>query len=275
MSIPDTSAVKALVFDIDGTLLSMKTHRVYDGTIAAVRRAHERGMKIFIATGRHKKNFATISELNKLPIDGFIGLNGQYCWDDTGVIYVNPIPKHDVALLLNFVLESGHGCEFLGVSEYFANRFTPQMKEELDRVAIAYPTVSDNPRRALEIDILQADLYMTPDDAALCVLGAMTSCKWSSWGLGGIDIMVAGGGKWNGVQKMMEHHGLSPDEAMVFGDEENDVDMLRNARFSVAMGNGSQNAKAAAGYVAGHIDEGGLAEAMRVLLPQLSLEDLL
>ena len=275
MSMPDTSTVKALVFDIDGTLLSMKTHRICDSTIAALRRAHERGMKIFIATGRHKKNFATISELNKLPIDGFIGLNGQYCWDDTGVIYVNPIPKRDIEILLNFVLESGHGCEFLGVSEYFANRFTPQMKEELDRVAIAYPTVTDNPRRALEIDILQADLYLKPDDAALAVLGEMTSSKWSSWGLSGIDIMVASGGKWNGVQRMMEHHGLSPGEAMVFGDEENDVDMLRNASFSVAMGNGCENAKAAAGFVAGHIDEGGLFEAMRTLLPQLSLKDLL
>ncbi len=274
MSMSDTSAVKALVFDIDGTLLSMKTHRVCDSTIAALRRAHERGMKIFIATGRHKKNFATISELNRLPVDGFIGLNGQYCWDDTGVIYINPIPKQDVEILLNFVLESGHGCEFLGVSEYFANSFTSQMKEELDRVAIAYPTVSDNPRRALEIDILQADLYLKPDDAALAVLGTMASCKWSSWGLNGIDIMVASGGKWNGIQRMMEHHGLSPDEVMVFGDEENDVDMLRNARFSVAMGNGSDNAKAAAKYVTGHIDEDGLFDAMRTLLPQLSLEDL-
>lgn len=270
MPIPDTSAVRGLFFDIDGTLLSTKTHRICESTITALRRAHERGMLIFIATGRHKKNLGSIPELGELPIDGFIGLNGQYCWDDTGVVYTNPIPKRDVELLLNFVLESEYGCEFLGAHEYFANRLTPEMKAELDRVAIVYPTVTDNPRRALEIDILQADLYVQPG-ADLAILRKMTSCKWSFGGLTSIDIMVATGGKWNGVRKMMERHGLSMDEIMVFGDEENDVEMLRNARFSVAMGNGCDNAKAAAKHVASHLDEDGLFFAMRALLPQLSL----
>jgi Cof subfamily protein (haloacid dehalogenase superfamily) len=270
MPIWDTSSVKALFFDIDGTLVSFKTHRICDRTITALRRAHERGMLIFIATGRHKKNLGSVPELSGIPIDGFIGLNGQYCWDDAGIVYTNPIPALDVELLLNFLLEKGYGCEFLGTHEYFANRLTLTMKTELDRVAIDYPIVTDNPRRALEIEILQADLYAEPG-ADLAILSEMTSCKWSFWGSGGIDIMVATGGKWNGVQKMMERHGLSGEQIIVFGDEENDVEMLRNARFSVAMGNGSDNAKAAAGYVTGHIDEDGLFFAMRALLPQLSL----
>lgn len=266
----DTSAVRALFFDIDGTLLSFNTHRIRESTIAALCRAHERGMKIFIATGRHKKNLVSVPELNDIPIDGFVGLNGQYCWDDTGVVYTNPIPAHDVKILLDYVLKSEYGCEFLGVTEYFANRITSSMKAELDRVAIAYPTATDNPRRALEIDILQADLYADAD-ADFSFLKQMTSCKWSFWGSGGIDIMVATGGKWNGVQKMMERHGISRNEVMVFGDEENDVEMLKGASLSVAMGNGCDNAKAAAKHVAGHIDEDGLFFAMRELLPQLSL----
>ncbi|MCE5235780.1 MAG: Cof-type HAD-IIB family hydrolase [Clostridiaceae bacterium] len=266
----DTSAVKALFFDIDGTLLSFKTHRICESTVAALRRAHTCGMKIFIATGRHKKNLVSVPELNDIPIDGFIGLNGQYCWDGTGVVYTNPIPAHDVKILLDYVLKSEYGCEFLGVTEYFANRVTPTMKTELDRVAIAYPTVTDNPGRALEIDILQADLYAEAG-ADFSFLEEMTSCKWSFWGSGSIDIMVSSGGKWNGVQKMMERHGLSLSEVMVFGDEENDVEMLRGASLSVAMGNGCDNAKAAAKHVAGHIDEDGLFFAMRALLPRLSL----
>lgn len=267
---PTTSAVRGLFFDIDGTLVSFKTHRICDSTVKALRRAHERGMLIFIATGRHKKNLSSVPELNEIPVDGFVGLNGQYCWDDTGVVYTNPIPTHDVKILLDFVLESGYGCEFLGAHEYFANCLTPTMKAELDHVAIVYPTVTGNPRRALEIEILQADLY-AESGADLSSLDKMTSCKRSFWGSGSVDIMVATGGKWNGVQKMMERHGLSINEIMVFGDEENDVEMLRNARLSVAMGNGCDNAKAAAKHVAGHIDEDGLFFAIRTLLPQLSL----
>ena len=72
--------IKAIFFDIDGTLLSHKTMKVPESTKKALRLLKEQGILTFIATGRH------ISEMKDLPIDdlefeGNITLNGQYCYN--------------------------------------------------------------------------------------------------------------------------------------------------------------------------------------------------
>ena len=42
----------ALFFDIDGTLVSFRTHQIPDSAIQALTLAKEAGHKVFIATGR-------------------------------------------------------------------------------------------------------------------------------------------------------------------------------------------------------------------------------
>ena len=43
--------IKALFFDIDGTLVSFNTHEIPSSTLAAIAEAKAKGIKIFIATG--------------------------------------------------------------------------------------------------------------------------------------------------------------------------------------------------------------------------------
>jgi hydroxymethylpyrimidine pyrophosphatase-like HAD family hydrolase len=54
-------------------------------------------------------------------------------------------------------------------------------------------------------------------------------------------------------------------ETIAFGDRLNNIEYVRSLRFSVAMGNGHEEALKRATYVTGHVDEDGLAEAMRYL----------
>ena len=44
--------IKAIFLDVDGTLISFKTHRVPASALEALREAHARGVQLFIATGR-------------------------------------------------------------------------------------------------------------------------------------------------------------------------------------------------------------------------------
>ena len=43
---------KAVFFDLDGTLVSFRTHRIPQSTLEAVSRLRAEGVKVFIATGR-------------------------------------------------------------------------------------------------------------------------------------------------------------------------------------------------------------------------------
>ena len=44
--------IKAIFFDIDGTLVSFKTHHIPQSTIDAIRKTKAKGIKIYISTGR-------------------------------------------------------------------------------------------------------------------------------------------------------------------------------------------------------------------------------
>ena len=43
---------KAIFLDVDGTLISFKTHKIPQTTIDALNQVHNNGIKIIIATGR-------------------------------------------------------------------------------------------------------------------------------------------------------------------------------------------------------------------------------
>ena len=68
--------IKAIFLDVDGTLISFKTHRVPASALDALREAHARGVQLFIATGRAA---ADLADLEAIPYDGVAALNGGDC----------------------------------------------------------------------------------------------------------------------------------------------------------------------------------------------------
>ena len=62
------------------------------------------------------------------------------------------------------------------------------------------------------------------------------------------------------------HLGLDLSQTVAFGDDVNDVSMLRAAGIGVAMGNASPEALQAADRITGTCDEDGVAQALRRLL---------
>ena len=68
--------IKAIFFDVDGTLLSHRTGRISPHTRACIRALRAGGTLVFLSTGRH------ILELRSLPVgemafDGYITLNAS------------------------------------------------------------------------------------------------------------------------------------------------------------------------------------------------------
>ncbi len=68
--------IKALFFDVDGTLVSFKTHKIPERTIQALQMAHDQGVKIFTATGRPRQLLNNIPEVEHL-MDGYILTTGR------------------------------------------------------------------------------------------------------------------------------------------------------------------------------------------------------
>ena len=77
------------------------------------------------------------------------------------------------------------------------------------------------------------------------------------------DIVPKSSSKPKGVQATLDHFGISGAETIAFGDGGNDATMLEYCTLGVAMGNGTDEAKAAADYVTADIDDDGIAKALR------------
>ena len=77
-----------------------------------------------------------------------------------------------------------------------------------------------------------------------------------------LEINAQGAHKGAALQVLAEKLGIPRESVMALGDNGNDVTMLEYAGVSVCMGDGSPEAKAAAKYLTGPHDQGGLAEAV-------------
>ena len=87
--------IKAVFFDVDGTLVSHAENEVPASTRRSINKLKERNIKCVVATGRHMLELAELP-VRDIEFDGYITLNGQLCLDDRrAVICGTPISGKD------------------------------------------------------------------------------------------------------------------------------------------------------------------------------------
>lgn len=73
------------------------------------------------------------------------------------------------------------------------------------------------------------------------------------------EIMNKKATKWNGIQLMLSAMGVSPEETVYFGDDNDDIEPLENCGTGVALANAIEAVKEAADVVTESNDEDGVA----------------
>ena len=87
--------IKALFFDIDGTLVSFRTHLIPQSTVDALQEAKRNGVAIYISTGRPLMLITNLGQIEHL-IDGYITTNGARCFVGDHTVCLRPISREDV-----------------------------------------------------------------------------------------------------------------------------------------------------------------------------------
>ena len=152
--------IKAVFFDIDGTLVSFNTHKVSDSSKRAIKELKEKGIKVFIATGRIKLQ---INNLDDLEFDGYITANGQDCYIGEKEIYRNGISAETLHALLDYLEnEEKFPCSIMTNNGIFSNYIDDSVKELSKEINLEIPSVEDFPKFVEEnIDeVLQINIYV-------------------------------------------------------------------------------------------------------------------
>lgn len=248
--------VKTIFFDVDGTLVSHKTDSVPESTRKALKLLHENGYKLVLATGRD------MSQLKKLPVkdlkfDGYLTMNGQLCLDGDGKeIFGNPIDEVDTEKMIELIKEKRVPITTIGKEGQYINFVT-------DQVIAAQKAVSSKVAPIGKYhgeEVYQFIAYGDRNELKTLV-DELPNCKLSWWNEYAVDIISKNGGKLAGIKKYLELQNQTLDDAMAFGDGENDLEMLKAVKVGVAMSNGEEHVKQIADYVTTDINKDGIYNA--------------
>ena len=107
--------IKAAFFDIDGTLLPFHAKALPESTVQALVALRENGVKTFIATGRPPVHLPYLHALDGIPFDGYVTMNGQYCYLADGTpLYSRHIDRAALRTLLPYIEKERISVGFCG-----------------------------------------------------------------------------------------------------------------------------------------------------------------
>ena len=253
--------IKAAFFDIDGTLVSLKT-KVYPKslphTIAALRK---KGILCFVATGRSKFEIASEGLLDGIEFDGYLTNNGQDSYTPDGkLLYGTPVDPRDVRTAYKWARENNIVCWMVSATQTLMSHADPYAQRAMEDIHTNLPPLGDL-TPMLDHPVYKVVLFTTRDK--LCeLLPNVPNSHTTLWHDYGQDIISRQGGKKLCMLECLRQIGIDPSEVIAFGDSENDIEMLRAAGIGVAMDNGTPECKAVADYIAPDCDDEGILRAL-------------
>lgn len=267
---------RLVALDIDGTLLKWiegagQTHeQVAPAVHDAVRRAHDAGAHIVLASGRSPHGMTTIADL--LDLEGrepawVVASNGAVVFRYPPLEVVHE-ETFDARPAVEAILREHPGVlvavEERGVG-YRVNRPFPAGELSGDMLIT---DVADLVAQHVSRVIIR-DPDSTAEDfldlaGRLGLHGTDYVVGWTAW----LDLSPVGVSKASGLQHVCDALGIGAADVLAIGDGRNDIEMLRWAGRGVAMGQAVDEVKAAADDVTATVNDEGAAVEISRWFPQ-------
>ncbi|HEN7783348.1 TPA: HAD-IIB family hydrolase [Streptococcus agalactiae] len=272
-------AIKAVFFDIDGTLLNDRKN-VQKSTIKAIRNLKDQGILVGLATGRGPSFVQPF--LENLGLDFAVTYNGQYIYSRSEIIYTNQLSKTTVYRLIRYagarrreislgtasgLLGSGIiglGTSRLGqivsslVPRKWAKAIERSFKHFIRRIK---PQNIDSLMVILREPIYQVVLVATEGESER-IQKQFPRVKLTRSSPYSMDVISEGQSKVKGIERVGQCYGFDLSEVIAFGDSDNDIEMLSQVGIGVAMGNASQQVKENARYTTADNNDDGISKAL-------------
>lgn len=238
--------IKFIASDLDGTILQNKAQSVDESLFAVIEQLIDRGFVFAPASGRQCESLRRLFEPIKDKLM-YIAENGALVTYKGEVIAKETIERDLANEIIRDVYEH-ENCEVLVSGEHTAY-IKPKTEEYLHRMTkvVKYKTTIVDDFDSIDEDILKI---------AVCDLsGIEHSAEYfhKRWD-GKVLVAVSGDqyldftdlkvNKGNAVRMIQKYLGITADECMAFGDNYNDVEMLKAVTNSYVMDNAVDEIKA-------------------------------
>lgn len=254
---------KILFFDIDGTILSHRNHKILDSTKAAIRKARDNGHLTFINTGR---TFSEIDDETKnIGFDGFVCGCGTYISLHDEVLFHQSLSPAFCKEIVREAKRMGIPTVMEGTDTiYFEREYShPKLIKLRDIFTTHYNfnvSTTDDPNISFDKFCLwvsdSADIqgfinkyenqfdFIIRDQALF------------------LEVIPKGYSKATGIEYLLTHLNLPHDNAYALGDSANDLSMLNYVKHSIGMGNSEKEVMKIVSFVTKDVDEHGIEHAL-------------
>lgn len=263
-------SIKLIASDLDGTLMSPDHLTVSERTKAALWKAHEKGIKIAIATGRALS--FTEGVTSQIPfVDYVVCSNGASVFDrhKEEFVYgnlINPETTSQAVELLNTlpiyynIYMNGGIYVQKGCEKYFNNTGLPKefIKDFSSRLTVCENIASDTLGTGAEL----IDVFYGTSEHKKIIFDFLESKNLilTSALSGVVSATAIGSDKGTALNGLCKVLNIERDSVMAFGDASNDSTMLKFAHYSFAMDNGDEICKKSARFVAPSNGDDGVAQ---------------
>ncbi len=269
--------IKAIVIDIDGTLLNSE-HKMSDRAVTTIKAVIEKGVQVILATGKTRTSAEWIIEKLGLTTPG-IYMQGLIVYNPDGTIRHEQTLDADVARQVityaddrGYVVIAYSGTHILmkSVNETgtkFSKAYHEPEPEGIGPLQNILGEMSVHKLMAIKpgdskaIKALRWQLGMQLDEKAKLVQAAIPDM---------LEVVPRGSSKGAALRTLLREMDLKPDNVMAIGDGENDIEMVQLAKVGVAMENAAAQLKEVAGEVTASNDEDGVAKVIEKYFPDVA-----
>lgn len=240
---------KLLVFDLDGTLLRSDS-TLSERTHEALEQCRKKGIIIVIATARFL--FKAQAYIDMIRPDYAILADGTLIFNGKELVDGCPLDLATTNQLIEALRGRENGADFVvcvGKDVWCSNR-------EIVETRRFYMDMSEPiPYPAYKI----ASCFDTAEEAE--ALAKKYNCKLLSYrGESLYSFLNPRADKVSALEALGKRLGISLEEMVAFGDDKNDIEVLRKCGLGVAVGNAIPEVKQIAGLVVDTNDEDGVAK---------------
>ncbi len=242
--------IKLIASDIDGTLVPDGGNELNPELYDVILKLRAKGIQFAAASGRQWLSIESIFEPIKEKVF-YLSDNGAYVGCHGRSLYVNLIERKTVMDMVqdvrnmdgldvmicgpDVIYTETNNKEFL---DWMVNGYRFHVKQVEDLTKVESEFIKVSVYRKTDVEAHTRTLREKyADRLKMTIAGDM-------W----LDCMRPGINKGQAVKLLQDSLGIKPEETMAFGDQLNDIEMLKQAYYSFAVGNAREEVKAAARF---------------------------
>lgn len=254
---------KQLFIDVDGTTMN-HNQEIHPLTIEAIKTVQQNGIDVWLATGRPSHELKEL--MDEIGVTQIIGYNGACATRNNEVIYEENLNEKTITHFIKTAQKHNHGIVLYKRDK---NLF-PNFSHPLTRRFIDYFNLKENaPFDERYLSNILGVTIMGAKEPEIDQYNLTDDLFFSTVNIKGFehhyDVIQPTINKGTAIKAILKERGYMREEAIAFGDGQNDRQMFEEVGTSFMMSNGHADLKAYATHQAKSVDEAGIYYGLKEL----------